>query len=157
MRTRTTGEKYLLLMIILILLGGMFLIYATCIDGVYVNRPLTNYSSEMQTLQTEYCAGDVVVGHWSFCKNTDIPAVISWSLVNSTILSYTPRTSGLAPGCYDGNYEIQTIPEYAEPGIYHFVGRITYKTLGGYVHIPRHTNEFIVIKCEKDTNNVNTK
>lgn len=142
-------DRALQFMIFAIVLVGSFLVYATMLDGVYINKVYTSHDEEMRTLKSEYCRGEMVTATWSLCKVKNVPVTISWSLVNSTITSFTPRSGNLEEGCYDRAFDVQAIPQTAEiGGKYHFDGSVTYKTLGGEASIHRKTNEFTVVECE---------
>jgi hypothetical protein len=132
-----------------IALGLVYLFYAVFLDGT-VARPIVSFeTTQFQTTQLTYHAGDVVNVCISFCKYRKITARIQYSLVDTYLKTYPEKVGGvLEIGCFDNViFAIEQIPLDTIPGRYHFSGKNIYRANGlRDVEIDISTNEFEVVE-----------
>jgi hypothetical protein len=74
-----------------------------------------------------YHPGDQIIYTISYCKYDSRIGTIYRSLVNSTIITYTPVTNNLPVGCRKTKKTDLHIPENTEEGVYHLENTIIYK------------------------------
>lgn len=138
-------HKLLIAMTILSLLGILWIIWATLIDGIYMRRPLEVFG-EIQTDKLDYARGETVYGLIKFCKNRNMTAEFQWTLIDSYMKVYAKRSGVTLPGCHETLMEIEAIPLDQIRGDAYFETEIVYKINAfNIVRIPIRTNVFNVI------------
>jgi len=89
-----------------VILGFSTLFYWCCIDGVYINKPLTNYTENVQTTALVYERGDSIDLDWDFCKGTNDVATIRVKIVNGSEIPLDETHGFKLKGCYNTIEEI---------------------------------------------------
>lgn len=74
--------------------------------------------SSVEILTPEVKAGEQLEYRVKYCKYRDLPATVSKTLVNGTLIPFTPYVSNLPIGC-EVVVVYQEVPLYAPSGIYH--------------------------------------
>lgn len=120
-----------------ILLMTMFVMLASIIgmftywnlEGVVFHRVYDRGEIAYEVTRDEYRQGEAVEGRLTACKLRAADAYVQWSLVDTYLRSYPPRTvSGNKPGCYEGVVvEIERLSETLPPDTYYFSGSATYQ------------------------------
>jgi hypothetical protein len=103
----TTRRKLLALDVAVIIIGGLFLVWFYCIDGIYIDKPIVfihNVNPEqLQLTKHVYHPGDTVSYYTAFCKTRNAVPAVQWTMADGTLTLYPPHTgnsSGLPTGCY---------------------------------------------------------
>ena len=98
-------------------------------------------------LNKKVIAGDPVVYEVAYCKNSDLSAKLSKSLVNDNIYLYSAVDSNAECGCHVVNATLET-PSYAEPGLYHV--KIVYEYSPNLLRKITYTKESEVFEIVKN-------
>lgn len=122
-------KHYILMTNIVITFIGMSVFsYLYFVDGTFA--PVLDVTS-MHTVKETYGRGEMVKVDISFCKNRDIGVSHQWSLVDDDVppVIYNKKdTPGVDVGCYtDRISDVEIIPKYVSPGVYHFENDISYQ------------------------------
>jgi hypothetical protein len=139
-----------LVMISVTLVGGGYLYFLYCVDGTLINRPYSNYSTEVKTDKLVYKQGEMILGTWYRCLNRKLstPLIRHWSFVDGLVYA-TPETE-IAPmnelGCNNRTSTITEIPKNLPTGEYYLSGSLQVKINSvRTIEYPRKTNKFTVI------------
>ena len=131
----------------IIILGGTILVYFYFLDGTVFNPVASELQGRVYTTtQPNYTVGDDVIVYSSkFCKYRAVPTTVYWILEDDVALSYPPKQSQFAKGCYDQDkIEIGVLPGYIGNHNYKFVGKVVYHLPARDVAVDLSTNEFYV-------------
>ena len=74
-----------------------------------------------------YRAWDRIIYTITYCKKTNIKAIVYRSLVNGTVTTYTPIEWDFAIGCKTIHKADLVIPEYTEEDTYHLEAILEYQ------------------------------
>lgn len=145
----TRAHKVIMGMMIFALVGILWIIWATLMDGIYVRIPMVIYEQpngeQMVTDKQEYFRGEMVKGLVKYCKNRKIEASLQWTIIDSYQKSFEKKVSNVLPGCHETLVEIEQIPLDQIKGPAYFETMLTYKINGfNTVEVPLRTNIFHV-------------
>lgn len=131
---------------VVIIFGSLFIVWSVFIDGKMVRKPFVIENSMLQTDKETYRPGDMVYARMVFCKHRDIQGTVQWSLVDTYLKLFPPKSGVVAAGCHDLVVEVAKIPLDTYPQPYHFEGQLRY-VINPFndIIIPLQTNEFRVI------------
>lgn len=106
----------------------IFFGYLYFIDGAFV--PELDISS-LHTTKESYNRGEQVQTISDFCKHKEVPLTFTWTLYDDDAppVVYKPKSPpGVSAGCYKGRISnVEVLPEYIAPGMYHFENTISYQ------------------------------
>lgn len=131
--------------LIVILVGGLYLIWAFFLDGQLLNLPLIIHG-QPQTLKSEYLPGETVYLRVDYCKNRQLDATLQCTLVDDYETFFSPRQTSNPVGCRISTVPIATLPDNVHAGVYHFECQATYHINGfNQAVVPWRTNDFNVV------------
>lgn len=131
----------------IIIFCSAILIYFHFIDGTILFKVTDNFGPRVyQTIKPAYTVGDdVVVLSSKFCKFRPVPVTVYWQLIDDVSLSYPPKESHFATGCYSQDkIEIGVLPGFIGNHDYKFVGKVVYHMPGRDILVDVSTNYFYV-------------
>jgi hypothetical protein len=151
---KTHHHLIMSVMMLLTIVGILWLVWATTIDGRWVRRPIVIYDVVMESGQTvqlvtdklQYNQGETVRGLIKYCKTREIEVEFQWSLIDTYLKFFPKKKAQAAIGCHEVLTDIEMIPldQYPDTDLY-FETVLTYKINGlNTVNIPIRTNTFRV-------------
>lgn len=140
----------MMMMTILTILGILYLLWATIVDGRMVRKPIIVYEHpngvQMQTDKLVYEQGEMVKGLIKYCKNRHIEVEFQWSLIDTYLKLFPKKKANVAVGCHELTTDVEVIPfdQYPDTDLY-FETVLTYKINEfNTVSVPLRTNTFRV-------------
>lgn len=101
----------------LIVILGSILFYYNYLDGTYVNPILTSFSSTADPDKQTYHPGDDIYMKWDYCKQRDLAATLSVTLIDEIILTLPDFSRNAPIGCFKGKMiYMGRIPEATHAG-----------------------------------------
>lgn len=117
------------------------------LEGIVFHRIFDKDQIVLQTNQTIYHRGDIVMGTFTACKKSTVLPVVQWSIIDTYLRTYPTKKGVVSKAqCYiNKTIEIEPIADSLPDDSYYFSGSATYqinpiKT----IVIPLVTNRFEV-------------
>lgn len=116
---------------LMLIAGWVYFGYATLVDGIFINRPLTHWAGSFGVVSKQHLKpGDDLELRVVVTKYRNIPGEINWTLVNlddGQTFRFAPRNSMIEPGFHDMSAVVLTLPIYIKPGNYEARGYVEYE------------------------------
>ena len=144
---RTTKELWLAALCLLLLLSQFYPVTTEWVFPVLDFKGGSQYN--METDHAAYHCGEMVQARFKFQKQRAISGHIKWQLVSHDperhIVLYPSRIAASPILIIDHWANVEKLPNYCDPGRYHFEGTITYPMLFGEVSYDLKTQTFEVM------------